>query len=275
MAGADPHVTEKAMMQIAQEVPNGLYIERGCGLAGELGIYLVFGFVERVEDRMYNSCVLIDPNGDVIARYSKVNPLNEMFITPGHELRPFDTPFGRVGFLICGDRGVLDNFRTLGVQGAQIIFIPMDGGYDPNNLAMLQCRAAENSCCIVIANTHGSGIIRPDGDILHERYESECVSVQRVELAEIEALRPVQFGRRRPDLYGPLIEAIESPHHWDHEGRPTPHEHERRKKWAEDLRRHDRNEGGVPPAGESDTESAATDPAARPRKNPARPTGGR
>ena len=60
-------------------------------ISEELGIYLIFGFLERVEERIYNSCVLINLAGEVTARYSKVNPLNEKFITPGHELRPFDT----------------------------------------------------------------------------------------------------------------------------------------------------------------------------------------
>ncbi|MAE65906.1 MAG: hypothetical protein CMJ18_16670 [Phycisphaeraceae bacterium] len=237
VAGADPDVKRERMMEIAQEVPDGSYVQRGCALARELAIWLIYGFVERRDDRMYNSCILIGPNGEIVARYSKVNPLNEKFITPGHELRPFETPFGRVGFLICGDRGVSDNFRTLGVQGTQIVFIPMDGGYDPDNLEMLQWRAMDNGCYIVIANTHGCGIVRPDGGIMQSRFESECVSVQRIELTEIDALRPRQFGMRRPDLYGPLVEATESRRHWDDEGRPTSYEHEQRDRWSEDLRR--------------------------------------
>lgn len=232
VAGADPNATEQAMNQIAQNVPDGPYIQRGRRLSEALGIYLIYGFIERVEDQLYNSCVLIDPHGEVIARYSKINPLNERFITPGHELRPFDTPFGRVGFLICGDRGVLDNFRTLAVQGAQIIFIPMDGGFDPGNLALLQGRAADNACCIVIANTHGSGIVRCDGGIIHERYESECVSVQRIDLTEFDASRQRgHFRMRRPDLYGPLTQTIEPECHWDDAGQPTPYEHEHREKY--------------------------------------------
>jgi predicted amidohydrolase len=229
VACADPNSTEEAMREIAQEVPEGPYIQRARRISEELGIYLIFGFLERVEDRIYNSCVLINPEGEITARYRKVNPLNEKFITPGHELRPFDTPFGRVGFLLCGDRGVPDNFRVLGVQGTQIIFIPMDGGYDPSNLSMLQRRAADNGCAIVIANTHGSGIIRPDGGVIHERYESECISVQRLDLTGFDEARTcAHFGDRRPDLYGPLTRSFESERNWDDDGEPTAYEHEQR-----------------------------------------------
>ena len=44
----------------------------------------------------------------------------------GARCSPFDTPLGRLGFLLCSDRTV-DNCAVLGVQGAQVIFIPMDG----------------------------------------------------------------------------------------------------------------------------------------------------
>lgn len=237
-AGAAPDVTREKMLGIAQAVPEGPYLQRGFDLARELGIYLIFGFIERVDERLYNTCILIDPQGALVARYRKVNPLNEMFITPGHELRPFETPFGRVGFLICGDRIVLDNFRTLAVQGTQIIFIPMDGGYDPNNLAMLQGRAADNGVGIIIANTHGSGIISAGGAIMHQRFESECVSVQRFDLCELNHIDRSHFERRRPDLYGPLATSIESTRHWDDAGEPTDHEEQKRKTWNDNLKEH-------------------------------------
>ncbi len=241
VAGAAHDLTREKMLDIAQAVPDGPYIQRGRALARELGIYLIFGFLEHADQRLYNTCVLVNPQGTVLARYRKVNPLNEMFITPGDELRPVDTPFGRVGFLICGDRGVLDNFRTLAVQGAQIIFIPMDGGYDPNNLAMLQGRAVDNGVGIIIANTHGSGIVSPHGVIMHQRYESECVSVQRFDLSELDHVNRSHFQDRRPDLYGPLTTSIESPRHWDDAGMVTEYEEEKRQQWNERLRERTRD----------------------------------
>ena len=56
VAGSTPDVTRAKMLEIAQTVPNGPYIQRGCDLARELGIYLIFGFVERIDDeRLYNA----------------------------------------------------------------------------------------------------------------------------------------------------------------------------------------------------------------------------
>jgi predicted amidohydrolase len=203
----DPDVTKERLMEIAQQVPDGPYLQRSGTLSKELGIYLVLGFLEKSGSELFNSCAMFDPQGTLIAKYSKVNPATEAFITPGRELKPFDTPIGRVGFLICGDRNIPHNFATLAVQGAEIIFLPMDGGGSPPNTQLMQARAWENYCWIVQANTWSSIIVTPHGSLYHERYEKECVSVQRLDFGEIPPRN--NFNYRRPDLYGPLTTEYE------------------------------------------------------------------
>ena len=119
-AGADPDVTKERMLSIAQTVPNGPYLKRAAKLCRELDIFLVFGFgkgggrsVQRLRD--------VRPAGPDHRPLSQgPPPRGESFIMGGRELKTFSTPFGRVGFLICEDRGVVDNFATLGAQGIQI-----------------------------------------------------------------------------------------------------------------------------------------------------------
>lgn len=203
----DPDVTKERLMEIAQQVPNGPYLLRSGQLSKELGIYLIVGFLERCEDELFNSCAMFDPQGKIIAKYSKIHPATEAFITPGRELKPFDTPIGRVGFLICGDRNIPHNFAALAAQGTEIVFLPMDGGGNHPNTQLMQTRAYENYCWIVQANTWSSVIVTPLGSLYHERYEKECVSVQRLDFGQIPPRD--NFNYRRPDLYGPLTTEYE------------------------------------------------------------------
>jgi beta-ureidopropionase len=237
VCGADPDTTRERMLTVAQTVPDGRYLRRAAALSRELGIYLIFGFLERDGDDLLNSCALFDPNGAIIARYSKVHPANESYITPGRHLRAFDTPFGRVGFLICSDRGYVDNFSTLGVQGAEVIFIPMDGSGGPENTRMLSQRARDNHCWIVVANTWSCAVIAPTGEVRLEKYETECVSVQRVYIYETpRGDQRRRFMGRRPDLYAPLLTTTEEQNLFDMDGRPTPFEESRRAGWRDELR---------------------------------------
>ena len=232
---AAPNTNRERMLEVAQTVPNGRYIVRARKLSRELGIYLVFGFLERVGEKMFNSLVMIDPEGEILAKYSKVHVGGESYITPGRELKPFDTPLGRLGFLICMDRTVPENIRTLGVQGAEIVFLPMDGGGGPSNTQRMARYAADNGCWIVVANTWSSAILSPRGDVRLERYETERVTIGRVTDWEV----PKGTGRRnmiarRPDLYRPLIESLEPVRWYDAKGYPTS--------WAEEERARHREE---------------------------------
>ena len=94
---ADPTSKVEDMLEIAQTVPNGAYIQRAGALCRELGIYLIFGFLERLADELFNACVMLDPHGEVIAHYRKITTAGEYAIAPGRELQPFDTPLGRLG----------------------------------------------------------------------------------------------------------------------------------------------------------------------------------
>ena len=234
---AAPNTTRERMLEVAQTVPDGRYIVRARKLARELDIYLIFGFLERVQEQLFNSLVMIDPQGEILARYSKVHVGGESYITPGRELKPFDTPLGRLGFLICMDRTVPENIRTLGVQGAEIVFLPMDGGGGPSNTQRMARFAADNGCWIVVANTWSSAILSPGGDVRLERYETERVTIGRVTDWEVpKGTRRRNMIARRPDLYRPLIESLEPIRWYDAEGYPTTWAEEERARHREEIR---------------------------------------
>ena len=235
---AAPDTTREKMLAVAQEAPGGLYLRRAAALSRELGIHLIFGFLERAGEELFNACALFDPRGEVIARYRKVHPEIESFITPGRELKPFDTSLGRVGFLICSDRNTVDNFSTLGVQGVEIVFIPMNGGLGPEHVQTFQQRARDNCCSIVLANTVSSVIIGPVGEVCLAKFETECVSLARLYVYHTpRGEQREQFMGRRPDLYGPLLKNFEEQTWFDEQGRPTPMAEQKRAAWLEELRR--------------------------------------
>ena len=218
----DPTSTRQGMLEIAQTVPDGAYLRRAGQLCRELGVYLIFGFLEREEQELFNACAMIDPQGQVIAHYRKITTAGEYAITPGGKLEPFDTPLGRFGFLLCSDRTV-DNCSVLGVQGAQVIFNPMDGSGGPENTEKMRWRARDNQCWIVIANTWSAVIISPSGESHLEKYETESVTVQYMHLPKVDKNQGrSRFVSRRADLYGPLVEPREPDAYYDEQGGLTP-----------------------------------------------------
>ena len=167
--------SKEQMLGIAQTVPDGPYIVRARDLCRELGIFLIFGFLERVDDNLFNTCCLIDPRGDLLGKYSKITPGGERHITAGCDLKPLDTPLGRIGFLICSDRGIGHNFDALGIQGVDIVFVPMNDKSPTSQ--QLSTRASDNRCWIVLANAWNCAAYSPSGALLIEKYETECVTI--------------------------------------------------------------------------------------------------
>ena len=237
--GADPDVTRERMLDVAQTVPDGPYIRRAAALAKELEVCLVFGFLERDGDELFNACIMLDSRGEIVGRYRKVHPTNEFAITPGRELQPFDTQLGKTGFLICNDASIAENFAALSAQQVDIIFIPTNGG--PRTMVDFIQRAVDTAAWIVVANTASCGIVSPRGAVYLEKREAECVSVQRVDIFDsprkdgLGSYAP-PFTGRRPDLYRPVTQSTEPQVLFDMQGNATELEQQRRRSWLESLR---------------------------------------
>jgi predicted amidohydrolase len=101
MKGIDPH-------NYAESVP-GPSTAHFAALAAELQIYLTVPLIEHVSDTdcFYNTVVLIGPDGRLLLHYRKLHPWPYVEIgwaTSGDRgLQVVDTPYGRLGLLICFD----------------------------------------------------------------------------------------------------------------------------------------------------------------------------
>ncbi len=93
---------------------------------------VVVGFYERWRDTLYNSAAYVRL-GDGSARVLHVHRKNflptyglfdeERFVERGHELRAFDTPWGRAALLICEDAWHSLTGTVAALDGAQVVFL--------------------------------------------------------------------------------------------------------------------------------------------------------
>ncbi|AMO77310.1 nitrilase family protein [Pseudomonas citronellolis] len=107
----------------AEEVPNGPSVQVWMDFARKHKVYLVAGVAEREGMQLYDSAVLVGPEG-FIGHYRKAHlwNLEKLWFTPGNLGFPvFDTPIGRIGLLICWDIWFPEVPRLLAQQGADII----------------------------------------------------------------------------------------------------------------------------------------------------------
>jgi predicted amidohydrolase len=110
--------------EIAETVP-GPTIEHMAAQAAANRLHIIWPLYTREGSRVYNSSVLIGPEGRVIGAYHKIHPTIgeiEAGLTPGTETRVFDTDLGRVGMAICFDLNFPDVRAGLGAAGAEMIF---------------------------------------------------------------------------------------------------------------------------------------------------------
>ena len=226
--GSCCHPTSRRdMLSIAQRIPDGPYLVRAASMCRQLNIHLIFGFIERVDQhtrqpRLRNSCVMISPQGTIIARYSKVFPQSEHWIDAGRNMICEETPFGRLGMLICADRTVAEHFSPYAAQGAALVVIPMDGGGGPINTRVMQKQSIEGNFAILIANSWSRVIVLQDGSIALEEYQTEGVSVSEIRIKSQE--RPLNHI---PSLIEHTLKRFSLK--WDNQGKPTRKERQARR----------------------------------------------
>lgn len=97
-------------------------------LAKHHQIYICVGLTEKQEDKQFNTAILINPKGDIVAKHQKINLLEvELpFYQVGQNLSVTDTSLGKIGLNICADNyyNSLCLGHSLARMGAQIILSP-------------------------------------------------------------------------------------------------------------------------------------------------------
>lgn len=186
--------------------------------AKEKGIYISGSFHIKDGYQKYNRALLIDRNGDIIARYDKTHLTiaeYEFGITPGNDIPVVETDIGRIGFMICWDLWFPGFTMNLFNKHCDIIVNPTRGTGGPQKHAVsytsgayLICSGSENTTRIQDKNGDSIDTVGDKG-----------YAIATVDLNEPEWLMQLSVGggtngegrnvymyEQRPDLYKSLSE---------------------------------------------------------------------
>ena len=212
--------------------------------ARQAELHWIFPFAERENGQVYNTAVLIDPTGTIVQKYRKahipgvVEPRGEgldifekRYFTEGNlgfpvtALRTGES--ARLGMLICYDRRFSEAYRTLALDGAELICIPYntptfgrppEEGHETAEI-LLRAAAIENQVFIVAAGKAGvedgveyiggSEVISPEGKVLAKaRTDGDELVVTTIDLDTLTKLKARWdfMPDRRPELYQTLAD---------------------------------------------------------------------
>jgi predicted amidohydrolase len=210
---------------VAEEADTSLATLRE--LARKLGIYVHIGSlaIKTSPDRAANRSLLIDPKGEIAARYDKVHMFDvdleggesyreSRTYRPGEQAVLSDLPWGRLGLTVCYDLRFPALYRALAEAGATMMAIPSAFTQQTGEAhwhVLLRARAVENGSFVFAAaqgGKHENGretfghslIVDPWGRILAEGGTEPGVVMAGIDLAEVAKARSripsLQHGRR-------------------------------------------------------------------------------
>lgn len=129
-------------------------------LAKEFGVYVGITFPERdpKTQSYYNGAFVLDPQGRLVCKYHKV-AAEKRWARPGSAVQDgfFDTPWGRIGVLICADTYYSLMPRAMALRGVDLLWVPANwpptNGLDPQFI--WRARAIENGFFVAACNRTG------------------------------------------------------------------------------------------------------------------------
>ena len=181
--------------------------------------------VKHTDDRASNRAFLIDPKGEIVARYDKIHMFDvdlgngESYresnnYAPGESAVLADLPWGRLGVTICYDVRFPALYRALAEAGATMLTVPsaftkVSG--EAHWHILNRARAIENGCFVMAAAQGGkhennretfghSLIVDPWGRVLAEGGTEPGVIIAEIDPSEVAKARgripSLQHGRR-------------------------------------------------------------------------------
>jgi len=139
--------------QSSIDIP-GPALDRLVRLAAELGIFLVAGVIERDGGTLYCTAVFVSPDG-YLGKHRKVMPTAAERLVWGFgdasTLPVFDTPFGRLGAVICWENYMPLLRMAMYSKGIQVYCMPTADGRE-TWLPTVRHIAMEGRCFVLSAN---------------------------------------------------------------------------------------------------------------------------
>ena len=126
LALSGPVTSESESSSLAEDLRSGNSVRQLTDLARTYDAHLVTSIVERDGSRLYNTAILVGPEG-LVGSYRKVHLSEDdrPWATPGDGGFPvFDIPVGRVGLMVGHDAMFPEAARAFGVKGADLVCVP-------------------------------------------------------------------------------------------------------------------------------------------------------
>lgn len=205
------------------------FINEYINLAKYLKMAIAVTYLEKTEQKPKNTVVIIDRNGKIILKYSKVHTVDskmEAYIQFGTEFKTCELDYGRgkvkLGTMICFDRDFPESARVLMLQGSEIILVPNACYMSKIRLEQLKVRAYENMVGIVTVNyaNHGgkssayNPIVRNINKhelnsemlVMNDKEEIKIIQFNMSEIREYRSRETLGDAYRKPYAYKQLIE---------------------------------------------------------------------
>lgn len=157
----------------------------------------------------YDASLLIDHRGEIVGTSKMVhiaqarNFYEQEYYAPSQEgFRVWDTPFGRIGIVICFDRHVPESIRSCARQGAELVLVPTANlTEEPMELFAweIQVQAFQNTVFVAMCNRVGSEgavtfageslVAAPEGTLLLRADGAERLLTADIPLERVQAVR--------------------------------------------------------------------------------------
>ncbi|HET6381658.1 MAG TPA: carbon-nitrogen hydrolase family protein [candidate division Zixibacteria bacterium] len=206
---------------LAEPIPEGPSLARLSRLAASTDLTLIGTLLEAADGRVYDTAVVIGPDGKVTATYRKTHlyPAERAHFAPGDRLVTATAAGLRIGLAICFEHAFPEIFTELALAGAQLVAIPsaVPVGFEYLLDLRTRARAQDNQLYVAAANLVGfdgesrwcgaSMIVGPRGEVLARAGGEQPELIESaIDPAAIEGERAQEPAliNRRPDLYSRL-----------------------------------------------------------------------
>lgn len=175
--------------------------------AAQLNSCLLMGsLVEREGEDLYNTCLLLDATGKIVARYRKIHLFGyqsdeKKLLKRGNEVVVAKTPWGMAGLSTCYDLRFPEFYRSMLDQGASFFLVSSAWPRSRLEAWVLfnRVRAHENLAFLFSCNCSGvdrgnpyaghSMFVDPLGRVVAEAGEEECILSAEVDMGLVDSAR--------------------------------------------------------------------------------------
>src|SRR5438094_449915 len=167
---ADKSIPLEQYRALGEPIPQGEYFRKLCALAKELKVLLIAGMLETDGEARFNTAVSIDSTGELISKYHKQQLDHESVRnSAGAESTVLETPYGKLGVMICADRRIPEIVKGFTDRGAEFLICPSGGMFgSKSNDPIVQARSRENHKYIVFVHPAEFLVTAPDGTIVQQ-----------------------------------------------------------------------------------------------------------